>query len=139
MNKSGFLTVDYDDSNQSSYVALILYYGDKKEMRFDTGDPLIDWYDYCKFIFDGEASEKYGMSGVSCSSSVDHWFMDGDEYVEKYLKLDDNDEYEFYSVEDLKNFSLSDLFKYKKCVASKYMTSFQDLKTYYHDHKNKYI
>jgi len=139
MDKSGFLTVDYDDSLQSSYVALILYYGDKKEMRFDTGNPLIDWYDFCKIVFDGEESEKYNMSGVGYSSSVDHWFMDGNEYIEKYLKLNDNDEYDFILTEELNNLSLSELNSLKRCVIQKDMKSFQELKKYYSEHKNKYI
>ena len=139
MDNSGFLTVDYDDSLQSSYVALILYYGDKKEIRFDTGNPLIDWYDFCKFIFDGEGFKKYNISDIGYSSSVDHWFMDGDEYLEKYLKLNENDEYEFIPTEELNNLSLSELQSHKRCVIQKDMKSFQDLKKYYSEHKNKYI
>jgi len=139
MDNSGFLTVDYDDSLQSSYVALILYYGDKKEMRFDTGNPLIDWYDFCKIVFDGEEKEKYNISSVSFSSSVDHWFMDGDEYLEKYLKLNENNEYEFIPNNEFSDFSLSELQSYKRCVIHKDMKSFEELKKYYSEHKNKYI
>ena len=114
MDNSGFLTVDYDNSKQLSYVALILYYGDKKEIRFDTGNPLIDWYEYCKFVFDGEASEKYNIGSIGCSSSIDHWFMDGDEYLEKYLKLNDNNEYEFMTSDELYELSLSKLNSHKR-------------------------
>ena len=140
MDKSGFLTVDYDDSLQSSYVALILYYGDKKEIRFDTGDPLIDWYDYCKLVFDGYEIEKYEISSVVYSSSVDHWFMDGDEYLEKYLKLNENDDYEFISTDELKTYySLSEFNSLKRCVIHKDMKSFEELKKYYSENKSKYI
>jgi len=135
MDNSGFLTIDYDDSTQSSYKAIILKYGDKKEIRFDTGDPLIDWYDYCKFMFDGEASEKYNIGSVICSSSIDHWFMDGDEYVEKYISLKDDGTYDFITDKELNLLSLSDLYHFKRCVIHKDMKSFQELKDYYKKNK----
>lgn len=74
MNKRGFLSVDYDDKNQSSYKSFDLCIG-KKTVKFNTGDPVVDWIDYRKYI------EKRHMFVVR-SSSTDHFFMDGDDYYE---------------------------------------------------------
>lgn len=130
-NKSnyGFLTVNYEDGDASSYKGLVMMYGDKK-INFNNGDPLIDWYDYCKFIHDGGARD-YGIISISHSSSVDHWFMDSGLYTEKYLKLVDNEYYTFYTNDELFNMSMSDINRLKSCVISNDMKTFQELKDYY--------
>jgi len=76
MNQQGFLSVDYDDKSQSSYKSFDLKVG-KKTIKFDTGDPIIDWVDYCKYI------DKHHLFVIR-SSSTDHFFMDGDKYYELY-------------------------------------------------------
>lgn len=124
----GFLTVDYEDGDASTYKGLNLSLGDTVK-RFDTGDPLIDWYDYCKYVYDGDA-RKNDVGYISYSSNVDHWFMDSKKYVEKYLKYMD-DHYEFMTNEDIYNMSFSDLKEHIKCVVTKRMKSFNDLKVYY--------
>lgn len=66
----GFATIDYDDGKGSTYRGIELHIG-KKIVRFDTGDPVVDFYDYIHGILD------HKLEHVSCSSSFDHWFMDG--------------------------------------------------------------
>lgn len=140
MNKTnktlnGFFTVDYEDGNGESYNGLIITYGDK-EKRFYTGDPLIDWYDYCKFMYNGESLQEL-ISVTICSSSVDHWFMDTKDYLEKYLKRNELGEYDFMTTDELYKLSINDIGKHMKCVIHKDMKSFQDLINYYKLHKNK--
>jgi len=47
----------------------------KKTVKFNTGDPVVDWVDYRKYI------DEHHLS-VNRSSTIDHWYMDGDEYYE---------------------------------------------------------
>lgn len=75
MNR-GFLSVDYDEINQSSYKSFDLKVG-KKTIKFDTGDPIVDWVDYRKYI------DKHHLFVIR-SSTTDHWYMDGDGYYELY-------------------------------------------------------
>jgi len=131
---NGFLTIDYDDSDASTYKSITIMCGDKKEIKFNTGNPLIDWYDYCKFIFDGFVQNE-GIFSIAHSSSIDHWFMDTDEYLEKYLKLQDDGTYDFMTNDEINSLPMLDLYTYKKCVIHKDMKTFQELKDYYKNNK----
>lgn len=130
----GFLTVDYEDGDASTYKGLNINFNEGK-ITFDSGDPLIDWYDYCSYVYNGEAL-KDGISSIAYSSNVDHWFMDSDEYVEKRLKYNKIDKkYDFVSRDELFNMSISDSNKLLKCVVKNNMKSFQELKDYYKQNK----
>lgn len=132
---NGFLTVDYEDGDASTYKGLKLSLCDDNIKLFNTGDPLIDWYDYCKYVYNGD-SIKDGVEYISYSSNVDHWFMDTNKYVEKYLKyIEEEDKYVFMTEYDLNNLSISDIYSKLKCVIRKDMKSFQDLKDYYYSKK----
>jgi hypothetical protein len=130
-----FMTVKYEDG-LPTFDAIEVSYDDKVK-RFDTGDPLIDWYDYCKFVYQGEAKEE-GIVSIGCSSSYDHWFMDSEDYVEKYLKLIDDEYYDFYTSEELDSMSISEIRKHMKCVIRNDMKSFKELTDYYSKNKSKY-
>lgn len=97
--------------------------------NFNTGDPLVDWYDYKKFVYNGDAA-KEGIFSIGHSSSVDHWFMDSDEYIEKYLNETETG-FEFINREDVNNLSFDQMDNSIKCVVSKDMKSFEELKQYY--------
>ena len=127
-NENAFMTVNYEDGTPS-FESIKVSYGDKVKL-FDTGDPLIDWYNYCKFIYNGEAKEE-GIISIICSSSYDHWFMDSEDYVEKYLKFVDNECYVFYTKDELNNMPIDEIRKHMKCVVHKDMKTFQELKDYY--------
>lgn len=124
----GFMSVDYDDGDASSFRGLILQYGDNTK-NFNTGDPLLDWYDYKKFVYNGDAAKK-GIFSIGHSSSVYHWFMDTDEYIEKYLKETETG-FEFINREDVNKLSFDQMDHSIKCVVSKDMKSFEELKQYY--------
>ena len=127
-----FGTVEYDDGKAKSFKGIKITYGNKTK-KFNTGDPLIDWFDYHKFVYTGAASEE-DIYSIGWSSSVDHWFMDTNDYFEKYLK-EVGEEFEFMSDEDMKFMSFQDMDKTQKCVIHKDMKSVKDLIEYYKKHK----
>ena len=121
-----YLIIDYDENNQSSYKRLIIHYDnvDKEEtIFFDTGDIIIDYIDYIKWV-----SKKENIIYEVRSSSWDHFFMDGDEIVP--LHIDHNNEDRV--IKDFQNINLSTISEYP---ANKNIHSFNDLKQYYKNHK----
>lgn len=87
MYNRGFITIEYDDGNQSTYQAVKLTYGEnhKEVQLFNSGNFVKDWYQARKFIQDN-------LNGAGCSSSVDHFIMDGEEYKELGLYWDTKNE-----------------------------------------------
>ena len=127
-----FLTVDYDEVNASSYKGLILSLDNGQKIQFNTGDPLIDWYDFGRFMYGGKAHE-LGIESCGCSSNVDHWFMDGDQFVEKYF---DPETHDFIPAETLDRTPMHEWNeKWIKCVIRKDMINFKQLKEYYLQNK----
>lgn len=94
MNR-GFFTIDFTEGDQSTYKGLELHVriAGKPEERitFNTGDPVVDWWDYLLKVTD------YELDILTQSSSVDHFFMDGNTYYEAYL---DFKEKQFVSPEE---------------------------------------
>lgn len=134
-NYLGFLTIVYEDGDASTYKGIKLSLGDGGVKNFNNGDPLIDWYDYCKYIYNGGANED-GVTSIAHSSSVDHWFMDTDEYIEKYIEYDENTgKYDFITTDTMNILSLDELRTKLRCVVAKDMKTFQDLKDYYEKNK----
>lgn len=133
-NYIGFMTVDYEDGVKSTYKGLHISFEEGVKV-FNSGDPLIDWYEYCKYVYNGDALED-GITSIAHSSNVDHWFMDDERYVKKYLKYIENENrYDFITRDELNSLSISDINKKLKCVVSKDMKSFQELKDYYKQNK----
>lgn len=133
-NYVAFMSIDYEDGDASTFNGIEISYGSKNK-NFNSGDPLIDWYDYCKFIYEGSALDD-GIGSIAHSSSVDHWFMDTDEYVEKFLKfVEEKHHYEFMTKDELSKLTLSDMKGKLRCVIHKDMKSFQELKNYYKTNK----
>jgi hypothetical protein len=56
-NYVAFMSIDYEDGDASTYKGIELSLGDGGVKNFNNGDPLIDWYDYCKYIYNGGANE----------------------------------------------------------------------------------
>jgi len=76
-----FVSIDYDDGEQDTYRAVTVdFNGDIK--RFETGDPVKDYRDAMQFC----NANREDVIGVMCSSSVDHFTMDGDNY--KWIEQD---------------------------------------------------
>ena len=96
---------------------------------------MIDWYEYCKYIYNGSAIED-NITSIVHSSSVGHWFMDTDEYIEKYIEYDENTgKYDFITTDTMNILSLNELRTKLKCVVAKDMKTFQDLIDYYEKNK----
>lgn len=134
MKENIFIDVDYEDGEQETFKAVKLHIG-KEVLKYDTGDPLIDWYNVCKDLFSNdEFREKYDIDRIIVSSSFYHWFMDGNKYVEKYLKYE-NEKWEFVTDDEMKSPEFDES-KHAFCVATSDMKSFEELKEYYQKNKN---
>lgn len=131
----GWLTVDYDEPNGNTFRGLNVEISEQstgnvvKNIRFDTGDPVIDWYNYYKFIYGGEAFEQ-NIQHISGSSNTDHWFMDSEGYCEKIL-IEDGDSYRFATDDEMLKMSISDIQKSPKVVTINELDTFEKVKTYY--------
>lgn len=122
-----FLTLKYKEGVSGTFEKLVLTQ-DKLTKEFNTGDPIVDWFDYYRFLYNGEAYQ-LGIPYINHSSSVDHWFMDEETYVEKYLK-EVGETLEFVTDEELNLMSLSNIDKLYRCVAHKDMKSFSEVREY---------
>lgn len=125
--RSGFLTVDYDDSDGASYKGLELHIGEKIH-RFDTGNPVVDFYDYLLKL--GDINVEY----VNCSSSVEHYLSDGavcegKEVVELYLHAD--------TLKPVKKLDIATLMShgYFRIWGLKGMKTIDDVKSYVQEKK----
>ena len=114
-----FITVDYDGERQSSFQSITVTRKrcDKyleKDLVFSSIDPLVAWYNFYKWLYTDFYVNNQIFS-ISCSSSVDHWFIDGDKYLEKHFDpktleiVEEKIEDETYPccivTEDIKNYS----------------------------------
>jgi len=79
----GILSVDYIDGKQDTYKGLVFDL-EEEEKRFDSGDPVIDYIDFLKWFSE---TSKWNF-GYQESSSVNHFFMDGDKYYDRYFGSD---------------------------------------------------
>jgi hypothetical protein len=81
------VSIDSEEMLTETYKAVEIHYGDglKEVKRFDSGDFVKDWYDCNKFIVKSFAGKN---EHVMCSSSVDHFIIDGTEFKSMYLVVD---------------------------------------------------
>lgn len=126
----GYYTVDYNDGSGDGFRGIVLGH-DGKEKRFNTGDPLIDWYDFYKYVYSGLPKTELGTGFLTGSSSVDHYFMDQDEYIQKYMKFEDD---KFHFIENFDDMSLGEIDECIKGVIRKDMTSWEEVRDYYKDY-----
>jgi hypothetical protein len=114
-----FLSIVYNDVDQSTYECIVVEVG-KKKIKFDTGDPIVDWLDYCMWRKDQDIS-------VISTSSVDHWHMDGDEYVELLF----DSQYNPITRKRLDKLSMGDMMHLPYFIAEKGMKNKTDLEKHY--------
>ena len=81
-----FITINYDDGDGSTYESVEIHYGDNEKKIFASGNFVKDWWDMRKFMIQNLLDSEYAFS---CSSSVDHFIMDGAPYDSAYLKTND--------------------------------------------------
>lgn len=81
--------INYDEGNKKNlgYKSIDISYDNlKKKKIFDSGNFVKDWFDLVKFITKELADTESHFTG---SSSVDGFFMDGADYDEAYLVVDE--------------------------------------------------
>lgn len=84
--KNLFISINFEGGDQSTYNGVVASIG-KKSKTFNTGEPTVDWINMYKWALDKEF-----FTGV-CSSSVDHFVMDGDKYKKVYIDHDNGNEF----------------------------------------------
>lgn len=89
MITTAFLDVDYlEPKADSEYKGLVVSIdkhnnSKKKKIKFNTGNSIVDFYSYKKWL--NENFEKENITFVTCSSSVGHFYMDSKKYTEKVV------------------------------------------------------
>lgn len=145
--KTAFLSVDYNEGDQESFKGLNLTItsfcskcsGKTRPsgvtISFNTGDPLVDWFDYYAWLYN--KSQEIGVCHIMYSSSVDHWLMDGDKYYLKYMALDEEGQCkELHSWKEAMNKYL-DPDKMPNCIVTDEIKTFDQLKEYYKANKKQ--
>ena len=74
-----FISIDYNEENQKSYNGINISLNLKEIHKINTGEFDVDWVLMQRFI-DGYDEKEYM---ILYSSNVDHFFMDGDDYIER--------------------------------------------------------
>lgn len=131
----GWLDIDYNDSDQSTYHGMVLENMDTKEkIRFDTGDFIIDYLMYKLYI---ESSLTSTLRSISHSSGVDHFFMDGDRYKEHYIEFNETGEdARILKSDELNSMPMNDWNKYPSYAFLKTMKTFKELRNYWKSWKD---
>ena len=78
-----FTTINYEEGNQDSYESVEIHDFNDNIKIFDGGDFVKDWWDLMKYLITELTDEPFH----TCSSSVDHFHMDGDNYDSMYLNF----------------------------------------------------
>ena len=131
-----FSTVDYDDGVGSTFRGIEVSYnenGVEMTKRFNTGDPIIDYYDYQKWLHEAPKefwSENWRIGG---SSSWDHFLMDNKTIQESYFEPKTG---EFLNWRKALNDGNIDLYnkitkEFPTVWHTKKMKNFLDVKKYY--------
>lgn len=80
--------INYDEGNEQDlgYESVDVSYGKDEKRIFNSGNFVKDWFDLIKFIITELSKTESHFVG---SSSVDGFFMDGADYDEAYLVVDE--------------------------------------------------
>jgi hypothetical protein len=92
--------INYDEGNKKKlgYKSVSISYDNlKKEKVFDSGNFVKDWFDYIKWVIQNGINKN---EPVVCSSSVDHFIMDGAPYDSAFLKVEKNKTSLVYKYDD---------------------------------------
>lgn len=93
-----FTTINYNEGSKNiNYKSVEVYYGEdlKEKIFFNSGNFVKDWYDRVKFVVMQINDEEFH----TCSSSIDHFIMDGAPYDRAWLNGVEL-VYEGYSIRD---------------------------------------
>lgn len=132
----GFLTLDYDEGDQGTYRELNLKLPSGEDIKFNTGDPIIDYMDYNDKIHSKNFFKKHNMKNIVHSSSIDNWLMDGEEYLEELFDPETGEILDTSEIDD--EDVLMEIYQnYPRRFFLKDMTNFNDLREYYIQYKLK--
>jgi len=115
----GFLSIDFEEGDQSSYKGIDIRIGNKRK-RFDSGNITVDFINYIKWAPDGVS--------FACSSSWDHFFMDGDQIVPLHIDHENGNKI----VTDIYDPRMDHSMEYP---VPAHVTNFEELRAYYRTHK----
>lgn len=135
----GYLTIDYDEPDQSTYRSIELTNTETDELiKFDTGDFIID---FIMFKLYTQSSAKTTIYSIGCSSSYDHFFMDGENYKDQYIQFnEDGTSGVFISTEEILKLPQKEWDKnFEVYVINKTMKSYDDFINYWKEWKNNNI
>lgn len=121
--------IDYKDSNPPVYERMEIRRDSSVAVTFDSGDPIVDWIDFCRWLSD---------EGITCfmsSSSVDHFFMDGAPYTNLYVDHS-NDENVAFTTEQVIDGDI-DTDELAEYIINDDIKTFEELRAYYKKHKKK--
>jgi len=130
-----FSTVNYD-GNANSFQGIEVSYtvnGIEEKSEFNTGDPIIDYYDYQKWLHERTKEFWSENCRIGGSSSWDHFIMDSKKIYESHF---DPETLEFADWRKPFNEGNYDLYKkitetYPTVWHTKKMKNFLDVKKYY--------
>lgn len=129
--KTAFLTANYlEPKADTTFKGLELYVKGEKEKRhkFNTGDPIVDFYNYKKWM--AINAEKEGIFVITHSSSIDHFYMDSKKYVERVVVFNkDYSDGELLHWQDAQKRGL-DIDKLITCCVTSKMKTWKELKEY---------
>lgn len=130
MNKA-ILWVDYTQGDQSTYKRLMLEdtSDDSNTRLFDTGDAVVDWYNYYKYIYYG-GSLRDGFWTIDHSPTVEQFFEDGDEIVQYYYDIDEDGNVKLIPYDEIITTSVTEWNMVYRCVMYGWMKEFDELKQY---------
>lgn len=120
---TGFLQVVYEDGNQSTYKGLEISTGSTPLKFFNYGNITIDYIDFILWW----SHEQEEIISVVSGSSMDHFFMDGEEY--KRLIIDHNNNNAI--VTDTSKMPFNELNKLITYPVHRNIETFEELKIYY--------
>lgn len=80
-----FTTINYEEPNPETYKSVEVHSFNDAIKIFDSGDFVKDWWDATKFILTELQDDPFH----SCSSSLNHFIMDGAQFDSMYLDFED--------------------------------------------------
>lgn len=126
---SNIVGIVYREPDQSTYEAIQVHRDGSMVASFNSGDPIVDWIDLCKWLAEIEACH------FMWSSSVDHFFMDGGGYTNLYVDHSNDENVAFTTEQVIDNgIDTDELAEY---IINDDIKTFDELKAYYKKHKKK--
>jgi hypothetical protein len=123
-----FLSANYEEPNSDLTFKELTLRLEDETVSFNTGDPIVDFYLYRKWTAENHEAKQISM--ITCSSSVDHFFMDSEKYHEKVVLFNsDYSDGEIVSWQEARSRGLEYEGLIKVCVTDEF-TSFKQLKEY---------